>query len=256
MQEKLRESRKDTERLKNSQFLIKEELKKKHQVEMDECRSEVQILRSENESLKKKIKKMQDSLVSPNPGNIKDKILNRLLHESPMPEEFRPRAARAVFPGSPEVVILSSPEANESYPRVTKKPAAVGSSSTTQQKISVTKVKSVPATSSFDLSSRQPLAAKNSFNGKLGLSSNLNGNMVIKKKTSSLKSASSTGSLPKSTSSLFEPTRTSRMVGGDSLRKRLYESSQLPAGMVYNGLGGTVKADHSIRPKKIYVPQN
>lgn len=248
MEEKLtalrRNATREVEAVRRQMAANQLELQQRHEKEVESLDAQLAAMNAENNSLKKKLKKMQDSLVTPNPKSAKDRALTRLLQESPMPEEYRSSALVGKPGDSPEIITISSPD-SENHARAR----------------SLFPDPSKPHTTVAATKPRLPLGNKQSTTGaqqqlknttKHALSSNISGN---KPKLGDIGKAgpSSLLTFSKSTSSLFGPTRVSRMASNDSLNKRLYAASQSPPeGMVYNGLGGTVREDYQVKPKKRY----
>lgn len=197
--------------------------------DMRESTEVIRKLEEENESLKKKVQKMKESLMTPNVSHAKDKMLTRLLQESPMPDALLENSPDT---SSPEVVVLS--------PEVSRPP---------QKKLfAQNHLKASATVTSND--KRQPLVPR--LNTASGSKDIMSSSGLASFKQSSKNSVKSTAPKP---SFLLGATRMSRLASKDTLQKRLYQTARkdVADGMVYNGLGGTVRAELPIPSKKKFL---
>ncbi|KAF4532051.1 hypothetical protein B566_EDAN016123 [Ephemera danica] len=220
---------KKKELYQNSMLQKVRERADKLESDMKDSTEVIKKLEEENESLKKKVQKMKESLMTPNLSHAKDKMLTRLLQESPMPDTLLENSADT---SSPEVVFLST-----------------GVSRPPQKKLLVhSHLKASSTVTSND--KRQPLASKlNTASGSKDITSR---GALASFNQSSKTSVKSTVPKP---SFLLGSTRMSRLASNDTLQKRLYQTARkdVPDGMVYNGLGGTVRAEQPIPSKKKFL---
>jgi hypothetical protein len=243
MESKLKLARKEMVHYKSMQ--------QKTECKLNECEHNLQAsselvkrLEDKNEKLKKKIEKMTDSFGTPNPDNAKDTMLARLLWESPMHEALQSKVT--VRSDSPDV-FCTSPETNKMFKEKYLYSHNKISSSSDAPCTTVS--------STLGAVSRLPLSAKsNTVTDTSAVAKSHKTLMGSSAKACSSMTKSQVGRSFSKTSTLFGPTRISRMASNDSLQKRLYQASKdIPEGMVYNGLGGTVKADHPIPSKKRFI---